>query len=356
MLRLNIDKLQDFLKELEEEYQVYLPINKEQQTEFYSFSKLLNSDKNLEIDFNSRLSVKSPKNFFFPRSESYLEFTKDNGRLDFKLKELTGKPNLIFGIRNCDQESFKLLDKVFLQEPVDQLYQRRRESTITVVERCLEQSETCFCQLFDIEPAASETGADLYYFYSNNNLYFTAESDQGELLLSEYSHFFKSTETGKEAELKMKAKKFNETVSTKSNNTLTKYDPELLYENKEAIFNSNIWQELANRCLECGICTYLCPTCHCYDIQDYAADQAGERYRCWDSCLFSNFTEMAHGDNPREETYQRLRQRFFHKLVYFPEEQEESLACVGCGRCLGNCPVNIDITEVLALAGGVING
>jgi len=355
MLKLDKDKLQDFLTELAEEYQVYLPIKKNQQTDFYSFEKLLNSSKVLEIDLDARLSVKSPKSFLFPRSESYLEFKKDNERLDFKLKELTGKPNLLFGIRNCDQESFKLLDKVFLQEPVDRLYQRRRESTITVVGRCLDQSETCFCQLFDIEPAASETGADLYYFNSDHNLYFTAASDQGELILSEYSQYFNNLESEKETELRMQAEKFNKTISTNSNNPLTINKPELLYENKEKIFNSNIWQELANRCLECGICTYLCPTCHCYDIQDYASDQTGERYRCWDSCLFSNFTEMAHGDNPREETYQRLRQRFFHKLVYFPEEQKESLACVGCGRCLGNCPVNIDITEVLALAGGVIN-
>ncbi len=355
MLKLDKNNLQEFLKELEEEYQVYLPIKKDKQTDFQSFTDILSSNEDLEINLNARLSVKSPKSYLFPRSESYLEFKKDNERLDFKLKELTGKPNLLFGIRNCDQESFKLLDKVFLQEPVDQLYKRRRDSTITVVSRCLKQSETCFCQLFNIEPAAAKTGADLYYYNSEDALYFTAPSDQGELILSEYNQYFNSVGPEKETELKEKAIEFNETITADSNNILTKNKPELLYENKETIFNSDIWQKLANRCLECGICTYLCPTCHCYDIQDYAANQSGERYRCWDSCLFSNFTEMAHGDNPREETYQRLRQRFFHKLVYFPEEQQESLACVGCGRCLGSCPVNIDITEVLALAGGVIN-
>ncbi len=355
MLKLDKNKLQDFLKAIEEEYQIQLPVKKADQTDFCNFEDTLKSNKGLEIDLNTRLSVKSPKSYLFPRSESYLEFKKDNERLDFKLKELTGKANLIFGIRNCDQESFKILDKVFLQEPVDQLYKRRRNSTITVVARCLEQSETCFCQLFEIEPAGSETGADLYYYNYNDGLYFTAGSDQGELILSDYSQYFKSVEPEIEKKLNQEANQFNGKITADSDNPLMQNKPELLYDNKEAIFNSDIWQELANRCLECGICTYLCPTCHCYDIQDYSADQSGERYRCWDSCLFSNFTEMAHGDNPREETYQRLRQRFFHKLVYFLEEQEESLACVGCGRCLGSCPVNIDITEVLALAGGVIN-
>lgn len=355
MLKLEKNKLEDFLKAVAEEYQIQLPVKKDKQTDFHNFEELLKSDKDLEIDLNTRLSIKSPKSYLFPRSEIYLEFKKDNARLDFKLKELTGKPNLLFGIRNCDQESFKLLDKVFLQKPVDQLYKRRRDSTITIVSRCLEQSETCFCQLFEVEPAGSETGADLYYYNYNDGLYFTASSDQGELILSDYRKFFKNIEPEIEAKLNKKTKKFNQKITADSDNPLMKNNPDLLSENKEAIFNSDIWQELANRCLECGICTYLCPTCHCYDIQDYAADQTGERYRCWDSCLFSNFTEMAHGDNPRKETYQRLRQRFFHKLVYFPEEQEESLACVGCGRCLGNCPVNIDITEVLALAGGVVN-
>lgn len=355
MLKLEKDKLQNFLKAVAGEYQVHLPVKKDKQTDFYSFEEFLESNKDLDIDLNARLSVKSPKSYLFPRSESYLEFKKDNERIDFKLKKLTGKPNLLFGIRNCDQESFQLLDKVFLQEPVDQLYKRRRDSTITVVGHCLEQSETCFCQLFDIEPGASKTGADLYYYNYNDALYFTTGSDQGELLLSDYSQYFSNVEPEIKNKLNQKAEEINQKTTADNDNLLMKNKPELLYENKEAIFNSDIWEKLANRCLECGICTYLCPTCHCYDIQDYSADQAGERYRCWDSCLFSNFTEMAHGDNPREKTYQRLRQRFFHKLVYFPEEQEESLACVGCGRCLGNCPVNIDITEVLALAGGVIN-
>ena len=111
-------------------------------------------------------------------------------------------------------------------------------------------------------------------------------------------------------------------------------------------FNSKVWPELASGCLSCCSCTYVCPTCHCYDIRDYkVSDDRTERFRCWDSCMNKEFTKMA-AVNPRKTKVERFRQRYMHKLVYFPENNEGTFACVGCGRCLAKCPVHLNIVKV----------
>ena len=111
-------------------------------------------------------------------------------------------------------------------------------------------------------------------------------------------------------------------------------------------FHSKIWEQMAAGCLSCCTCTYVCPTCHCYDIRDYQeTDERTQRYRCWDSCMAKDFTLMAHG-SPRKTKVERFRQRYMHKLVYFPENNEGEYACVGCGRCLQKCPVQLNIVKV----------
>ena len=119
-----------------------------------------------------------------------------------------------------------------------------------------------------------------------------------------------------------------------------------LTEDELKVFHSKIWEQLAAGCLSCCICTYVCPTCHCYDICDYQeTEERTQRYRCWDSCMAKDFTLMAHG-SPRKTKVERFRQRYMHKLVYFPENNEGEYACVGCGRCLQKCPVQLNIVKV----------
>ncbi len=112
------------------------------------------------------------------------------------------------------------------------------------------------------------------------------------------------------------------------------------------LYNAPFWQKLADSCINCGACTFLCPTCYCFDIQDETLNGKGRRIRYWDSCMFPLFTQHASGHNPRGQKVQRVRNRFMHKLKYFPE-RFGPLLCVGCGRCIRECPVNIDIREVM---------
>ena len=111
-------------------------------------------------------------------------------------------------------------------------------------------------------------------------------------------------------------------------------------------FDSPIWEELYKPCLACGTCTFVCPTCQCYDIKDYNTGNGVQRYRCWDSCMYSDFTMMAHGNN-RTSQMQRFRQRFMHKLVYFPANNDGMYSCVGCGRCVEKCPSALNIVKVI---------
>ena len=111
-------------------------------------------------------------------------------------------------------------------------------------------------------------------------------------------------------------------------------------------FRDEHWEKLAESCLGCGTCTFVCPTCQCYDIKDFNTGDKIQRFRCWDSCMYSDFTMMAHGNN-RTSQMQRFRQRFMHKLAYFPANNEGMFSCVGCGRCVDKCPSHLNIVKVI---------
>ena len=116
-------------------------------------------------------------------------------------------------------------------------------------------------------------------------------------------------------------------------------------------FNSPEWKNLSQSCLGCGTCTFVCPTCQCYDIKDFKTNTGVQRYRCWDSCMYSDFTKMSAGQ-PRLTQLERFRQRFMHKLVYFPTNNDGMFSCVGCGRCVSKCPISMNIVKVMKTLGG----
>ena len=119
----------------------------------------------------------------------------------------------------------------------------------------------------------------------------------------------------------------------------------------QEFFDAPEWKTLSESCLGCGTCTFVCPTCQCYDIKDFNTGKGVVRFRCWDSCMYSNFTKMSAGQ-PRLTQVERFRQRFMHKLVYYPENNDGMFGCVGCGRCLAKCPISMNIVKVMKTVGG----
>ena len=116
----------------------------------------------------------------------------------------------------------------------------------------------------------------------------------------------------------------------------------------DQIFDTKVWDQFAASCLGCGICTFLCPTCFCFDIVDEV--QRGSRVRNWDTCMFRVYSQEASGHNPRPSRRERTRQRLMHKYSYWLDQIDE-IGCTGCGRCVRYCPVGLDIRAMLRQAG-----
>jgi len=236
---------------------------------------------------------------------------------------------------------------VYLGDPVDEAYRRRRDNTTVIALGCKDPDETCFCQTFDIDPAKAP-GADILAIDTGNDLVLIAQTSKGEDLFTALNGLLAEATSGDENKVKDAQEKANELYVTSAS-------VQGVMEKLDGMFEDPYWDKLYKRCIACGTCTFVCPTCHCFDIQEYAAGNHGERIRCWDACMFADFTQMAGGHNPRPTQKERVRQRFMHKLNYFPH-QHGDYACVGCGRCVRKCPVNLDILEVIQEVGGAANG
>jgi len=288
------------------------------------------------VAFANKPPVGSVKSFFFPDSEIYIKFSREGKAVKQREIDVSG-PQIILGAKPCDIKSIELLDKVFLAEPIDTMYQEKRQKTIVIVATCHETGDTCACQEFGVQPVASP--ADILMAKGGSaEIFLTPLTVKGEKLMEELSSVGSFAVC---AALPLPV--FDGVVEELS--------AEQVQKRMDELFNSPVWDRLAMTCIGCGTCTYYCPTCHCYDIRDFSRRDHGVRYRTWDSCMFSNFTNMAGGHNPRPTRSDRLRNRFFHKLNYFVKKHGE-LACVGCGRCAELCPVGISISSVLKEIGG----
>ena len=289
-------------------------------------------------------TVKSPKDFFFPQSENLMEFKVKGKNIElFDIRE-DAEDFVVFGVRACDVKSFDVLDRVFLTEPVDSYYANRRAHGVIISLACTRPSETCFCNTFGIDAAAP--AGDISAWKTEDALYLEANTDKGAALLEKLGDI---TEECAADAVNAQQEKTREVMKKLP---LTSLTTDSFGSNKTSeYFNAPQWAELSQSCLGCGTCTFVCPTCQCYDIKDFNTGNGVIRYRTWDSCMYSDFTKMAHG-NSRNTQLERFRQRFMHKLVYYPENNEGLFSCVGCGRCLAKCPISMNIVKVMKSLGG----
>ncbi|MFH1625589.1 MAG: 4Fe-4S dicluster domain-containing protein [Pseudomonadota bacterium] len=326
------DQLKTVLTELSKEYVVLLPSRSKGQIAFAPWD-----GENADFLDWYKNTVVPPKALFFPPVEEMFHFRK--GEEGYEVEELRPEegPRVIFGIRPCDAKALETLDILFADTYRDPYYLARRENCILIGLGCNEPCDTCFCMSYDISPGQSEA-VDLLCTDTDGDLLIEAKSDKGRELLSKMSGVSdaSSEEESKANELREAAKK---RISRQIDLSGLEEKMRTNFENRE------YWKKVSMKCMACGICTYVCPTCHCFDIHDEHRKKEGRRIRNWDSCKFSLFTRMPM-ENPRREKWRRIRQRYHHKFEYYPMNFG-AIACTGCGRCIRECPVNVDVTEII---------
>ena len=330
----NLSKLYSQIASLQD---LYLPVKQTGVTNYEKF------EEGKEVDIKTLKTVKSAKDFFFPQTEDMMDFKVNGKSIEINDARKVPNPFVIFGVRGCDLKSFEVLDRVFLQEPVDTMYKAKREQATIITLACNNPEQSCFCANFGID--ASNPGGDIQAIVVDGEMLFEAKTEKGASLLEKLTVLEDSCETSANAEKAEIVKKTNALPFANLNLA------EFKGENLMKLFDRPEWAELSKACLGCGTCTFVCPTCQCFDIRDFVTNEGVKRFRCWDSCMYSEFTKMA-AENPRKNQMQRYRQRFMHKLVYFPQNNEGVYGCVGCGRCVQKCPQNLNIIKVIKKLGG----
>ena len=333
MYKISNEKLPLLFAAIAENMDLYMPLEKNGQVNYGIWTK----DDKAALDALN--AVKSPKDVFFPQSETLYTCYKEGKKISIDPQKLCEEPFAVFGIRACDVKGIEVLDRVFLADPVDSYYQSRREHGILISRACHEPDTTCFCKAFGID--AAEPSGDVVTWSIGEELYWKPVTEKGTAFTESLKEFFADADE-KTVEAEKDAIRAITEKLPYSNLSLDYFKNTPMQE----IFDSPKWEELYKPCLACGTCTFVCPTCQCYDIRDYDTGKGIRRFRCWDSCMYSDFTMMAHGNN-RTSQMQRFRQRFMHKLVYFPANNNGMYSCVGCGRCVEKCPSALNIVQVI---------
>jgi len=283
-----------------------------------------------------RNTVKPPKANFLPPVEEMFRFQKGKEGYHLDLPPEEGQ-QLIFGIRPCDGRSLRLLDNIFTDTYQDPYYLPRREGAVLVGLGCLKPYDTCFCTSLGISPGESND-VDLLLTDIGDQFLIEEISDKGKQLMELTAGLEDATEDDTASAREAKGKAHDKVTR--------KIDTQHLRHKLLSSFeDETYWEKMAAKCIACGICTFLCPTCHCFDISDEMVKKEGARFRCWDSCAFPIYTKMPM-ENPREEKWQRVRQKVCHKFEFYPMTFDV-IACTGCGRCIRLCPVNWDICQTL---------
>ena len=329
-MKLEKKNLERFLEILSSEYSIYAPVNGEE-CEYKIWKK--GDDVNLE----GLNTIKPPKDLLFPNTEKMYKYTRGK---DAEITEIVpeDEKKILFGIRPCDVRSIELMDDAFLTKTyVDSYYAKRRGNVYVIAMGCVSARETCFCGSMDIDPGKAPSADVMMNIDADGTGYvLEGQTEKGEELLKKAAAVL--TDGGKAAKAIESPLKINK---------IKDLDKKL-----GGMFEHPIWDEVTKGCLGCGTCTFVCPTCYCFDIDSENHTAEGCKYRCWDSCMFSDYTRMAGGHNPRPTKKERLRNRYLHKLCYFNERYGKTL-CVGCGRCIAKCPAHLDISEVIEKLGEV---
>jgi len=274
------------------------------------------------------------KRVLFPATESLLSYEKsEGGDVDMQpAPEPSGDEAAVIGCRPCDAAALEILDAVFQWDYDDIPYRGRRDKLTVVSFACSSPDEHCFCTSVGGSPHGVR-GSDVVVYECDGGSLLEPQTERGEQLIEKLADGVRPAPDDAQA--------------PSPPEVAPRFDTDKVKRWLDDHFESEFWVETSLACLGCGACSFLCPTCHCFDIVDEAAWNRGERRRNWDCCSFGQFTVHGSGHNPRPVQSARCRQRVMHKFKYFPDRFER-IACVGCGRCIRACGVGRNLAHILA--------
>lgn len=340
------DKIPALLDALCTQARVFVPQNVSGVTKFASYQQ---GTTPLLDETNTLMP---PKDLLFPQAEKLYHYGENANGDMFINPIVESNEQILFGVRPCDMRSIECLDDVFLTKGYqDQFYSDKRAKLITVCIGCTHPKETCFCDSMGLDPNEAPN-ADIQLRDAGDAYTVAAQTAQGTEVLKAWQPFLEeddattaaSTENGTATAAAPEPVKVSCTLKVNAAGIKEKLD--------KVGTDDALWNDLSVKCLTCGTCTFICPTCYCFDIDQENRCKEGVRFRCWDSCMFSEYTEMAGGHNPRPQKKDRVRNRFMHKLNFFEGRYGKTL-CVGCGRCVEKCPVALDITVLIDQIGAM---
>ncbi|HUV51336.1 MAG TPA: 4Fe-4S dicluster domain-containing protein [Anaerolineae bacterium] len=332
---LSKEHLKSFLRKISKEHELIAPVkNRSGDT----LLEVIPSVDEVVFDFKSK-PVMPAKNFFFPRSETIFKYQRKGKHYKFD-EILDNTPRILFGLRSCDLWGILFLDMIFQENFKDRYYLNRRINAVLINIGCNEPMGNCFCRSTKSGPFLTH-GYDLQLTDLGDRFFVEIGRPRGRELVDEWNYFFSPATTKDmehQYEMLLEAEsRFHQIVDMDTAVSRLMNDE----------VDETLWEELGNRCQNCGGCAYVCPTCYCFNIVDIPiSDTEGERLRIQDSCTFSGFTRLAGGYNPRHERKRRIRRRFYHKL-YYDSKKHCRPSCVGCGRCVEICFGRVDMINFI---------
>ena len=288
-----------------------------------------------------------PKRYVLPHIERLLRLKKHGEKLEVEPVS-EASPVAIFGIRSCDVAGIHHLDRFYLgRDFKDSYYANRRQNLFLVNLVCTDTErdidDMCFCLCADTGPAARDH-FDLQLMDLGGVFMAVAGTPKGEALFADPIF-----EKGGPEHLALRARILERVRQRFKPETTGWFSATVRYISAGNILEKT-WEEVGNRCLECGGCTYVCPACTCFTVSDRrVGPEEFERVRIWDACALGGYTRMAGGFNPRKAVHDRRNRRFFRKLAHYFIQRELSMACVGCGRCAAVCHGDIGMPSVVEI-------
>ena len=338
ILKLPKEKLDFFASVVQQFGEVHAPVEQDGQ---YAFRRL-NRWSEARLDYNR--TILPPKKYFLPQREALFRYRPEAGYVP----ETEGLDQrlVLFGVHACDVYALNILDQVFAGQYPDPYFQARRKNIAIIGIEC-HPDERCFCR--SMRADFVDHGFDLFFFDIGDYYLTLVGTARGDDMALATGPLFEPVAQEDIGEYKRRS-------STRRQGFSLDVEIRDLPEIFEMEYHSGIWDALGEKCLSCGSCSMVCPTCYCFDVADDVelGSVAGSRTRTWDSCLFAAHALVAGGHNFRQSRASRIKFRYYHKQRGFVAEYGRP-SCVGCGRCIAACPVHIDITEVINQLRGVLH-